>query len=437
MNKLKINFEKRRGKLSENLLDRSIVILSSSQLISRNSDSNYPFRQNSNFFYLTGFDEPESLMILKKNEKGSEFVLFCLDRDPLREQWDGFRAGQEGAISDFGANKAHSISKLDDIMPSLLNGVENIYYSMSDSNGIDIKIAEWLTTIRANTRSGSEVPQTLISLDSVLHEMRLYKSSEELDVMQLAGKITAKAHCNAMKKVTPGMYEYELEAEYINTFMQGGARFPAYNSIVGGGNNACILHYNENKDVLNDGDLVLIDAGCEYQNYASDVTRTFPVNGKFSKEQAAIYNVVLNAHGEALKEIKPGNPWIAAHEASVTSITKGLIDLNILEGHLEDLIDKEAYSKFYMHRIGHWLGMDVHDVGNYKVNGNWRVLEEGIVLTIEPGIYILDSLLGIDPKWLGIGVRIEDDVVVTSDGYEILTSEVPRSIKDIEALMQR
>tara|TARA_B100000470_G_C19763096_1_gene379330 strand:- start:551 stop:1357 length:807 start_codon:yes stop_codon:yes gene_type:complete len=265
--------------------------------------------------------------------------------------------------------------------------------------------------------------------------MRLIKNFEELDIMKEAAKITAEAHCDAMRAVKPGMFEYQLEAEYLHTFMKRGSRSPAYNSIVGGGNNACILHYNENKDQLKEGDLVLVDAGCEYQNYASDVTRTFPVGGKFTEEQTAIYEIVLNAHSKALDEIKPGKPWICAHEASIKAITEGLLELGILKGKLDKLIEEEAYSKFYMHRIGHWLGMDVHDVGNYKVDGNWRALEEGMVLTVEPGIYILDSIKEVDPKWLGIGIRIEDDVVVTKNGNEILTSGVPREIKHIEALM--
>ena len=438
MNNIKninINFAKRRSRILEAIEKNSIILISSSCPKVRNSDANYPFRQNSDFFYLTGFDEPESLMVLKSTSSTREFILFCRDRDPLREQWDGFRAGQEGAIKDYGADISFSINTINEAMPDILLGVKNIYYPMSESNDIEQKVNKWLEISRSSIRSGIEVPDTIISLDSILHEMRLIKNCEELDIMKEAATITAEAHCDAMRAVKPGMFEYQLEAEYLHTFMKRGSRSPAYNSIVGGGNNACILHYNENKDQLKDGDLVLVDAGCEYQNYASDVTRTFPVGGKFTEEQAAIYEIVLNAHSKALDEIKPGKPWICAHEASIKAITEGLLELGILKGKLDKLIEEEAYSKFYMHRIGHWLGMDVHDVGNYKVDGNWRALEEGMVLTVEPGIYILDSMKEVDPKWLGIGIRIEDDVVVTKNGNEILTSGVPREIKHIEALM--
>ena len=438
MNNIKninINFAQRRSRILEAIEKDSIILISSSCPKVRNSDANYPFRQNSDFFYLTGFDEPESLMVLKSTSSTREFILFCRDRDPLREQWDGLRAGQEGAIKDYGADISFSINTINEAMPDILSGVKNIYYPMSESNDIEQKVNKWLEISRSAIRSGIEVPDTIISLDSILHEMRLIKNFEELDIMKEAATITAEAHCDAMRAVKPGMFEYQLEAEYLHTFMKRGSRSPAYNSIVGGGNNACILHYNENKDQLKDGDLVLVDAGCEYQNYASDVTRTFPVGGKFTEEQAAIYEIVLNAHSKALDEIKPGKPWICAHEASIKAITEGLLELGILKGKLDKLIEEEAYSKFYMHRIGHWLGMDVHDVGNYKVDGNWRALEEGMVLTVEPGIYILDSMKEVDPKWLGIGIRIEDDVVVTKNGNEILTSGVPREIKHIEALM--
>ena len=436
MKKVNINFLQRRMNLCNLVEKDSLIILRSSNLKARNSDAHYPFRQNSNFYYLTGFDEPESLMLLKPNQDGEEFILFCRDRDPLREQWDGFRAGQEGAVKNYEADTAYSITRLDELMPKLIEGVKNIYFTMADSDDLYLSINKWLDSVRLNTRNGSEVPHNFIALESILHEMRLIKSPEELEIMKIAGQITGEAHCNAMKTVSPGMTEYQLEAEYLNVFMKNGARFPAYTSIVGGGNNACILHYNENRDELRDGDLVLVDAGCEYQNYASDVTRTFPVGGKFSKEQKAIYEVVLEAHRKALQQIKPGNSWILAQEASVKAITQGLIDLKILEGELEELIANEEYTKFYMHRIGHWLGMDVHDVGDYKVDGKWRTLKEGMVLTIEPGIYILNSLEKVDAKWLGIGIRIEDDVLVTENGFEILTSEIPRDIQDIELLMQ-
>ena len=429
-----IDFSSRRKKLSELVLDDSVILLSSSNIKSRNSDSDYPFRQDSNFYYLSGFNEPESIIVIRPSAKKRKYVIFCRDRDPLREQWDGFRSGQDGAREVHGADEAYSISLIDEIMPELLEGSRNIYYSMSSPNGINLRLDNWLDHIRANKRQGSEVAENLLSLDSLLDELRLIKTEDELLLMRRAGEITCEAHIRAITNVCPGMYEYQLESEYLHAFMQGGAKFPAYNSIVGGGNNSCILHYNENSSELKDGDLVLVDAGCEYEHYASDVTRTFPVGKKFSEEQKKIYEVVLEAHQKACAEIKPGNPWIRAQEVSVKVITEGLIDLGLLKGKAEELIKKEGYTKFYMHRIGHWLGMDVHDVGNYKRNGEWRDLEPGMVLTIEPGIYILDSLEGVEDKWLGIGVRIEDDLLVTENGHEVITANAPRDIKDIESL---
>ena len=312
-------------------------------------------------------------------------------------------------------------------MPELMQGKKNIYFSMSADNGLSNWIPMWIEDLRKNTRAGVEVPENLVSLDSILHEMRLIKSDIEIEIMRKAGSITCEAHNHAMSSVKPGMFEYQLEAEYLYTFAKNGARFPAYNSIVGGGNNSCILHYNENNSELNDGDLVLVDAGCEYDYYASDVTRTFPVGKKFTEEQKLIYEVVLEAHKKSMEEIKPGNPWNKTHDKSVEVITDGLNDLGLLQGN-------QDYSKFYMHRIGHWLGMDVHDVGNYKRDGEWRDFEPGMVMTIEPGIYILDSLEDVDTKWLGIGIRIEDDVLVTETGFEILTPDSPREISDIENL---
>ena len=298
------------------------------------------------------------------------------------------------------------------------------------------KISSWVEDIRKNTRSGAEPPQNLLSLDSILHEMRLIKESNEMDLMKQAANITTEAHIRAMQSVRPGMYEYQLEAEYLYAFNKNGARSPAYNSIVGGGNNSCILHYVENNAELKDGDLVLVDAGCEYKYYASDVTRTFPVNGKFSPEQREIYSIVLEAHKQSMEQAKPGNKWNLMHEKSVEVIVEGLLSIGLLQGSRDEIIDKGEYSKFYMHRIGHWLGMDVHDVGSYKQDGDWRPLEEGMVMTVEPGIYILDSMEGVDDKWKGIGVRIEDDIAITDSGFEILTPDVPRTIEEVEQTVQ-
>tara|TARA_Y100000766_G_scaffold55217_1_gene44827 strand:- start:2101 stop:3405 length:1305 start_codon:yes stop_codon:yes gene_type:complete len=426
------NFLSRRSGLSKKVLEDSAIIVGSAKVKSRVSDTDYAYRQDSNFFYLSGYEEPESLLLIRPNKENEEFVIFCRDRDPLREQWDGFRTGQEGVIENYGADRAYSINSIDQLMPGLLEGIKNIYFSMSSPCGVDKKISKWVEDIRKNTRAGAEPPQNLLSLDLLLHEMRLIKEDYELKIMKEAASITTEAHIRAMKAVTPGMYEYQLEAEYLYAFNKNGARSAAYNSIVGGGNNSCILHYVENNAELKDGDLVLVDAGCEYQYYASDVTRTFPVNGKFSPEQKEIYSIVLEAHKQSMEQAKPGNKWNLMHEKSIEVIVEGLLSIGLLSGSKEEIIEKGDYSKFYMHRIGHWLGMDVHDVGSYKTDGDWRQLEKGMVLTIEPGIYILDSLDGIDDKWKGIGVRIEDDIVITDKDFEILTPDIPRTIEEVE-----
>lgn len=431
-----LNFSERRDLLADKVLEDSAIIVSAASVKSRISDTEYSYRQDSNFYYLSGYEEPESLILIRPNQDKERFIIFCRDRDPLREQWDGFRTGQEGVIQDYGADAAYSINSIDEIMPKLLEGAKNIYFSMSAPCGVDAKISSWVEDIRKNTRSGAEPPQNLLSLDSILHEMRLIKESDEMDLMKKAANITTEAHIRAMQSVRPGMYEYQLEAEYLYAFNKNGARSPAYNSIVGGGNNSCILHYVENNAELKDGDLVLVDAGCEYQYYASDVTRTFPVNGKFSPEQREIYSIVLEAHKQSMEQAKPGNKWNLMHEKSVEVIVEGLLSIGLLQGSRDEIIDKGEYTKFYMHRIGHWLGMDVHDVGSYKQDGDWRPLEEGMVMTVEPGIYILDSMEGVDDKWKGIGVRIEDDIAITDSGFEILTPDVPRTIEEVEQTVQ-
>ncbi len=429
-------FLERRSQLAKKVLEDSAIIISSASVKSRISDTDYAYRQDSNFYYLSGYEEPESLLLIRPNHDKEKFVMFCRERDPLREQWDGFRTGQEGVIGEYGADAAHSINAIDQIMPSLLDGVKNIYFSMSAPCGVDLKISDWIENIRKNTRAGAEPPQNLLSLDSILHEMRLIKEDHEMGLMRQAANITTEAHVRAMQAVTPGMFEYQLEAEYLYAFNKNGARSPAYNSIVGGGNNSCILHYVENNAELRDGDLVLVDAGCEYQYYASDVTRTFPVNGKFSPEQKEIYSIVLEAHKQSMEQAKPGNKWNLMHDKSVEVIVEGLLSIGLLKGTKEEIIERGDYSKFYMHRIGHWLGMDVHDVGSYKQDGDWRELEKGMVMTVEPGIYILDSIEGIDEKWKGIGVRIEDDIAITDSGFEILTPDVPRTIEEVEQTVQ-
>ncbi len=392
-------FAQRRARLMAMMEPNSIAIIPSAHDILRNSDTHYPFRQDSDFYYLTGFNEPDAVMVLIPGREHGAFVLFCRDRNPEQELWDGYRAGPDGACKDYDADDAFPIVDLDDILPGLLEGRERVYYAMGRDSEFDRHVMEWVNTIRSKVRSGAIPPGEFLDLNHFLHELRLYKSAQEIQLMERAGTISAEAHKRAMQHCKPGMMEYELEAELLHTFASNGARFPAYSSIVGGGRNGCILHYVENRDSLCAGDLVLIDAGCELDHYASDITRTFPVNGVFSKEQKALYELVLKAQLAAIAVIKPGTPWNLAHDTTVQVITEGLVQLGLLKGRVSTLIKKGAYRAFYMHRAGHWLGMDVHDVGDYKVGGEWRVLEPGMVLTVEPGIYVSPTIR----KWTNAG----------------------------------
>jgi len=362
-------------------------------------------------------------------------VLFCRERNPARELWDGLRAGQEGAMRDFGADDAFPINDIDDILPGLIEGRDRVYSAMGSNPEFDRHLMDWINVIRSKAHLGAQPPNEFVALDHLLHDMRLYKSAAEIKVMRCAAEISARAHVRAMQASRAGLHEFSLEAELDYEFRKGGAKMPAYGSIVASGRNACILHYQENDALLKDGDLVLIDAACEIDCYASDITRTFPVSGKFSPEQKAIYELVLKAQNAAFAAIGPDKHWNQAHEATVQVITAGLVELGLLVGDVGDLIVNEAYKAFYMHRAGHWLGMDVHDVGEYKVGGEWRVLEVGMTLTVEPGIYIAPDNQTVAKKWRGIGVRIEDDVVVTKHGCEILSGGVPKTVAEIEALM--
>lgn len=431
----KNEFARRRSLLMDDMQENSIAIIPSAGEKIRNHDVTYPFRQDSNFYYLTGFDEPDAVAVLIPGREHGEYVLFCRDKDVTRELWDGYRAGPEGACELYQADDAFPIGDIDEILPGLIEGKDCVYYAMGRHKEFDAHVMDWVNSIRANIRSGAQPPGEFINLDHYLHDLRLYKSAAEIKMMQKAGEISAKAHKRAMRFCQPGVYEYQLEAEILHEFAMSGARLPAYNSIVGGGANACVLHYVENNQRLHDGDLVLIDAGCELDYYAADITRTFPVNGKFSEEQKAIYQLVLDAQLAAIEQAKPGNHWNQPHDATVQVITQGLIDLGLLEGDVEQLIEEQAYTEFYMHRAGHWLGMDVHDAGDYKVNGQWRVLEPGMVFTIEPGIYISPNNNRVAAKWRGIGVRIEDNIVITRTGNQILTDDVPKTVEAIEALM--
>ncbi len=431
----KSEYARRRQTLMARMEPNSIAILPAAPMYIRNRDVEHVYRQDSDFQYLSGFPEPEAVIALIPGREHGEYVLFCRERDPERELWDGLRAGQDGAIAHYGADDAFPIGDIDDILPGLIEGRERVYYAIGTNETFDHQLMEWIKMIRSKARQGAQPPSEFVALDHLLHDMRLYKSANEVKVMRHAAEISARAHVNAMRASRAGLHEYHLEAELDYEFRKGGAKMPAYGSIVAAGKNACILHYRENDAPLEDGDLVLIDAGCEIDCYASDITRTFPVNGKFSPEQKAIYELVLAANEEAFKHIAPGKHWNEAHEATVRVITAGLVELGLLEGDVEALIAAEAHKAFYMHRAGHWLGLDVHDVGDYKIGGEWRVLEPGMAMTVEPGIYIAADNQDVARKWRGIGVRIEDDVVVTKTGCEILTSGVPKAVAEIEALM--
>jgi Xaa-Pro aminopeptidase len=431
----KSEYARRRKALMAEMEPNSIAILPAAPMYIRNRDVEHIYRQDSDFQYLSGFPEPEAVIALIPGREHGEYVLFCRERDPARELWDGLRAGQDGAISEYGADDAFPIGDIDDILPGLIEGRSRVYYAIGSNQEFDHRLMEWINTIRAKARQGAQPPNEFVALDHLLHDLRLYKSANEVKVMKHAADISARAHVRAMQASRVGLCEYHLEAELDYEFRKSGAKMPAYGSIVAAGKNACILHYRENDAVLKDGDLVLIDAGCEIDCYASDITRTFPVNGRFSPEQKAIYELVLAANEEAFKHIAPGRHWNEAHEATVKVITAGLVELGLLQGDVEELIAAEAYKPFYMHRAGHWLGMDVHDVGDYKVGGEWRVLEPGMAMTVEPGIYIAADNQDVAKKWRGIGVRIEDDVVVTRGGCEILTGGVPKTVAEIEALM--
>ena len=428
-------FSRRRSRLLQMLGEGSIAILPAAPQTVRNRDVEHVYRPDSDFYYLTGFPEPEAIVVLIPGRKQGQCVLFCRENDPLMETWNGRRAGLEGAVQRYGVDDAFPITDVDEILPGLMENKERVFYSMGTHRDLDQRMIEWLKEVRKKARAGVQAPGEFVSLDHHLHEMRLFKSKGEIDAMKCAAKISAEAHCRAMQSCKPGMMEYQVEAEIVHHFMASGCRHAAYPSIVGGGANGCILHYTENDAELKDGDLLLIDAGAEYDGYAADITRTFPVNSKFSDAQKALYEVVLSAQYAAIEAVKPGNHWNDPHDAAVKMLTKGLIKLGILKGTPAKLIKEEAYRAFYMHRTGHWLGMDVHDVGDYKLDGQWRLLEPGMVLTIEPGLYIPAGSKGVAKKWWDIGIRIEDDVLVTRAGHEVLTGDVPKEVAEIEALM--
>lgn len=429
-------FKSRRKQLMEHIGEGCIAIIASASVRTRNRDVDYPFRQDSDFYYLTGFKEADALAVFIPGRKEGEYILFCREFDEQKALWEGAHAGLEGATRHFGADDAFPIDDLDDILPGMLENKQRVYYPMGRNTELDQKILEWINHLRTLSRQGISAPGELVSLEHILHEMRLIKSRTELDKMRKAAKVSAQAHVRAMQTCQPGMTEFQIEAELVHEFMHHGLRHVAYPSIVAAGKNACVLHYTENNCKISTSDLILIDAGAECDHYAADITRTFPASGLFSPAQRELYQLVLDAQYAALEQVKPGNPWNLSHDASVTVLTEGLVKLGLLGGNVDTLIEEEKYKQFYMHRIGHWLGMDVHDVGDYKVDDQWRLLEPGMVLTIEPGLYISPNCTDVAKKWRGIGIRIEDDVLVTQQGYEVLTSGVPKEINEIEALMQ-
>lgn len=429
-------YARRRRNLMAQMESNSIAILPSASPVIRNRDAEYRFRQDSDFYYLTGFSEPGSVLVLVPGRDHGECVMFCRERDPERELWDGYREGPEGVVDNYGADDAFPIADIDDILPGLLEGRDRVYYAMGRRPEFDKQVMDWLNVLRSNARAGAHPPGEFLDLDHLLHDMRLYKSAAELRVMRAAAAISAEAHMRAMQCCEPGMMEYQLEAEYHYIFGKRGAPQPAYSSIVGAGANACVLHYVDNNGPIRNGDMVLVDAGCELNCYASDITRSFPASGRFDKQQQALYEVVLEAQLQAIALAVPGRHWNEPHDATVRVITQGLVDLGLLNGEVKELIETEAYREFYMHRAGHWLGIDVHDVGDYKVHDEWRVLEPGMVLTVEPGIYVAPDNTRVSAKWRGIGIRIEDDVALGKRGNEVLSADAVKTVADIERWMK-
>ena len=430
---MKTQFVRRRHELAAAIKFGIAVIPTAAERI-RNKDAHFPYRFDSYFHYLTGFNEPESVVVVIGG-KPSRSILFCRAKHEEREIWDGFRYGPEEAKTQFNFDDTFAIDEIDKILPQLIENKDAIFTPIGIESNWDNKMMGWLNKTRSRAREGITAPASLIDVREILDEMRLIKDSDELDVMRRAAKISAEAHVNAMLATKPEKYEYEIEAELLYHFKKKGSQFPAYTSIVAGGKNACVLHYIENNAVLNDGDLLLIDAGCELDGYASDITRTFPVSGKFSGPQRIIYELVLDAQQAAMEATSRGNSWQAPHDAATKVLAQGFIDLKLCHGSLDKVLENREYSRYYMHRTGHWLGRDVHDVGNYKDDGQWRSLEPGMVLTIEPGCYIR-SAPDIPEQFWNIGIRIEDDAIVNQDsGCEIITSGVPKTINDIESLM--
>ncbi len=428
---------RRRRTLLETLGPDAALVIPAASEVSRNRDTHYPFRQNSDFLWLTGFPEPEAVAVLAPKHKDGDYVLFVRPKDPEREIWDGRRVGTEGAVARFHAKAAHPLAEIDEKLPELLASRRRLYYPFGQEDAFDLRVMRWLRTLRGQARKGVSAPVELIDSGELLHEARLRKSAAELAIMREAAQISANAHRELMTHCHPGMNEQQLEALFLHACAEQGAREQAYPPIVAGGVNACILHYVENGAPLRDGDLVLIDAGCELLGFASDISRTFPINGRFSPAQRELYDLVLDAQRAAIAKARPGEPWDAMHKAALRVLTRGLLRLGFLDSESADvrkLIKGEHYKPFFMHRTGHWLGLDVHDVGAYKRDGRWRALEPGMTLTIEPGLYVAPDAK-VPEAYRGIGIRIEDDLLITDTGAEILSRDIPKDPDEIERLM--
>ena len=427
-----VPYIRRRARLAQ-LIGTGVAIVPTAPERARNRDAHYPYRYDSYFYHLTGFTEPEAVAVIVAGDKPRN-LLFCREKNEEREIWDGFRHGPAAAKDRFAFDETYTIGQLDKLMPDLLADQPAVFVHLGGDSAWDARVLGWINEVRARARSGVAAPRDIADIHTLLDEMRLIKDADELATMRRAAAISTGAHVRAMRTARAGVAEYQIEAELLHEFRRLGAQSPAYTSIVASGANACVLHYVSNDATLRDGDLLLIDAGCEIDGYASDITRTFPVNGRFSGAQKAVYELVLAAQAAAIAEVKPGNTWNAPHDAAVKVLAQGFIDLKLLSGSLTEVLEKESYRKFYMHRTGHWLGLDVHDAGDYKRDGQWRALQPGMVLTVEPGCYIRAGE-GVPAAFANIGVRIEDDVVVTEVGCEVLTLAAPKSVSDIEALM--
>ncbi|MFO0512318.1 MAG: Xaa-Pro aminopeptidase [Gammaproteobacteria bacterium] len=427
-------YARRRRALMREMGRDAIAVIAAAPVHLRNNDVEYAYRQDSDFHYLTGFGEPESVAVLVPGRPQGEYLLFVRDRDPTRETWDGRRAGPAGARRDFGADDAFPITDIDEILPGLMESRARVFYTVGVNRDFDQRLVGWVNGLRAQAKHGRHAPHEIVALEHALHEMRLFKSRGEVEQMRHAAHIASAAHLRAMRHCRPGLFEYEIAAEIRHEFHRADADI-SYLPIVGGGANGCILHYRENASVLRDGELLLIDAGCEFRHYASDITRTFPVNGRFDAAQRAAYDLVLEANRAAIEAVRPGEHWNRPHEVAVQVLTAGMVRLGLLKGRVPALVKEQAYRRFYMHKTGHWLGMDVHDVGEYKIGDAWRALEPGMVLTIEPGLYIPPGTRGVPPEFRNIGIRVEDDVLVTRDGHEVLTDGVPKDADAIEAVM--